>query len=87
MARAILGSCVVLPEPVSPQTITTWCAAMAAMISSRLPETGRDSGKVMLREGKARALKARDYRLWTASSGGNSAICPAAWSYQAMRLG
>jgi hypothetical protein len=26
---AILGSCVVLPEPVSPQTMTTWCAAIA----------------------------------------------------------
>jgi hypothetical protein len=27
MASAILGSCVVLPEPVSPHTMTTWCAA------------------------------------------------------------
>ena len=25
-ARAILGNCVVLPEPVSPHTITTWWA-------------------------------------------------------------
>ncbi len=46
-ASAIFGSCVVLPEPVSPQTITTWCAWMAAMISSRLPETGSDSGNSM----------------------------------------
>jgi hypothetical protein len=41
---AILGSCVVLPEPVSPQTMTTWCAAMARAISSRRAETGSDSG-------------------------------------------
>jgi hypothetical protein len=27
MASAILGSCVVLPEPVSPQTMMTWCCA------------------------------------------------------------
>ena len=26
-SSAIFGSCVVLPEPVSPQTMTTWCAA------------------------------------------------------------
>jgi hypothetical protein len=38
---------VVLPEPVSPQTITTWFAWMAAMISSRRPETGSDSGNSM----------------------------------------
>ena len=25
-ARAIFGSCVVLPEPVSPQTMMTWCS-------------------------------------------------------------
>ncbi len=49
-ASAIFGSCVVLPEPVSPQTITTWCARMAAMISSRRAETGSDSGKSMRRE-------------------------------------
>ena len=44
---AILGNCVVLPEPVSPQTITTWWFWMACAISSRRPETGSDSGKVM----------------------------------------
>ena len=32
--RQILGNCVDLPEPVSPQTITTWCSRMAAAISS-----------------------------------------------------
>jgi hypothetical protein len=26
MASAILGNCVVLPEPVSPQTMMTWCS-------------------------------------------------------------
>ena len=44
MASAILGSWVVLPEPVSPQTMTTWCSPSARMISSRRPETGSDSG-------------------------------------------
>src|SRR6187402_1401065 len=52
MPSAILGSWVVLPEPVSPQTMTTWWAAIAAAISSRRSETGRDSGKVMLRDDK-----------------------------------
>ena len=61
MASAILGSWVVLPEPVSPQTMTTWWASIAAVISSRLAETGRDSGKVMLRDDKTAQLKARDY--------------------------
>ena len=43
---AIFGSCVVLPEPVSPQTMTTWLRAHArAAISSRRAETGSDSGK------------------------------------------
>ena len=28
-ARQIFGSCVVLPEPVSPQTMTTWCSRIA----------------------------------------------------------
>ena len=43
-ARAIFGSCVVLPEPVSPQTMTTWWAPSAAAISSRRAETGSASG-------------------------------------------
>ena len=46
---AILGSWVVLPEPVSPQTMMTWCWSMAAMISSRRAETGRPSGKSIWR--------------------------------------
>ena len=49
MARAILGSCVVFPEPVLPHTMVTWCAASAAMISSRLVETGRSFGNSMCR--------------------------------------
>src|SRR5579864_3672523 len=43
-SRQIFGSCVVLPEPVSPQTITTWCEAIACAISARLAEIGRSSG-------------------------------------------
>ena len=43
-ASAILGNWVVLPEPVSPQTITTGCWAMAAMMSSRRKETGSSGG-------------------------------------------
>ena len=35
MSSRIFGICVVLPEPVSPQTITTGCAAIARAISSR----------------------------------------------------
>jgi hypothetical protein len=31
--------------------MTTWCAAMAAVISSRLPDTGKDSGNSMIRAG------------------------------------
>jgi hypothetical protein len=44
-ANTILGSCVVFPEPVSPQTITTGCFAMAVLISSRQRDTGSSSGK------------------------------------------
>ena len=47
--RAILGNCVVLPDPVSPHTMMTWCCSMAAMISSRRAETGRPSGKSIWR--------------------------------------
>ena len=52
MDRAILGSCVVLPEPVSPHTMTTWCAAMASMISCRLPDMGSDSGNSICKRGE-----------------------------------
>jgi len=37
---------VVLPEPVSPLTMTTGWADMAEAISSRRPETGSASGNV-----------------------------------------
>ena len=40
-SRQILGSWVVLPEPVSPATITTWWSRMSAAISSRTALTGR----------------------------------------------
>src|SRR5207302_6015800 len=43
-SRQILGSCVVLPEPVSPHTITTWCEEMALAISPRLAEIGNSGG-------------------------------------------
>src|SRR5512135_455555 len=42
--RQIFGSCVVLPEPVSPQTMTTWCFSMACANSSRRATTGRSAG-------------------------------------------
>src|SRR5574341_408450 len=53
MASAIFGSCVVLPEPVSPPTMTTWCSARARSISSRRAETGSASGKVIAGSGLA----------------------------------
>ncbi|WP_247709275.1 hypothetical protein [Ralstonia solanacearum] len=56
--RQILGNCVVLPEPVSPLTITTWCAAMAWAISSRRAETGSASGKAIGGTALARARRA-----------------------------
>ena len=43
-SRHIFGNCVVLPEPVSPHTITTWFAAIKCLISARLCETGSSSG-------------------------------------------
>ncbi|SLJ82497.1 Uncharacterised protein [Mycobacteroides abscessus subsp. abscessus] len=43
-SRQILGIWVVLPEPVSPATTTTWLAAMAAAMSSRWALTGSCSG-------------------------------------------
>ena len=39
-SKHILGSCVVLPDPVSPATITTWLFAIASLISSFLSLTG-----------------------------------------------
>ena len=43
-SRQILGIWVVLPEPVSPATITTWWSRMAAAMSSRLVLTGSSGG-------------------------------------------
>jgi hypothetical protein len=57
-ANAILGSCVVLPDPVSPQTITTWCACIADMMSSRRALTGRSSGNSIV-SGWLRVVTAR----------------------------
>ncbi|MBV6408574.1 MAG: hypothetical protein EFKGCFLK_02171 [Rhodocyclaceae bacterium] len=42
-SRQIFGNCVVLPEPVSPQTMTTWLLRMASAISPRLAQTGSSS--------------------------------------------
>src|SRR5690606_35702738 len=47
ISRQILGSWVVLPEPVSPATIMTWCSLRAFAISARRPDTGNSSGKVI----------------------------------------
>ena len=52
---AIFGNCVVLPDPVSPQTMTTWWARMAAAISSRRAETGSDSGNSIRSRGETTA--------------------------------
>ena len=43
-SRQILGSWVVLPEPVSPATITTWWSRIAAAMSSLRWLTGSSSG-------------------------------------------
>src|SRR5829696_281631 len=45
-SRQIFGSWVVLPDPVWPATMTTWCSEMALAISSRRSLTGR-SGYVI----------------------------------------
>src|SRR5690606_40739088 len=45
--RQILGSWVVLPEPVSPATTTTWWSRMAAVISSTRSLIGRVGGNSM----------------------------------------
>src|SRR5258706_9557987 len=47
ISSSIFGSWVVLPEPVSPQTITTGCAATAAQISSRRALIGSAGSKRM----------------------------------------
>src|SRR5687767_7292072 len=49
ISSRIFGSCVVLPEPVSPHTTTTGCASIAARISARRALTGRVGSKRMAR--------------------------------------
>src|SRR3954453_14448750 len=46
-ARQIFGSFVVLPDPVSPATTTTWWSRIASEMSSRRAETGSSGGKWM----------------------------------------
>ncbi len=46
--RQIFGSWVDFPDPVSPATMTTWFASMAAIRSSTLALTGSSIGKVMV---------------------------------------
>ena len=53
-ARAILGSWVVFPEPVSPQTISTRCWTRACAISTQWALTGRLSSNTMARSAAAR---------------------------------
>ena len=61
ISSIIFGSCVVLPEPVSPQTMTTGCSRTARWISSRRGLIGSDSSKVMLPAVSEEALQvARD---------------------------
>ncbi len=43
-SRQIFGSWVVLPDPVSPATTTTWLSRIAASRSSRRALTGSSSG-------------------------------------------
>ena len=50
-SRQIFGSCVVLPEPVAPATITTWWSRMARAISSRAALTGSSGGYEMTGSG------------------------------------
>ncbi|OUD87007.1 hypothetical protein BC477_03355 [Clavibacter michiganensis subsp. michiganensis] len=47
-SRQIFGSCVVLPDPVAPATMTTWLSRMASAISSRIRLTGSSGGYAML---------------------------------------
>src|SRR5215210_5655655 len=47
-SRQSFGSCVVLPEPVSPATTTTWWSRIAAIRSSRRALTGSSDGYAIL---------------------------------------
>src|SRR5262249_6172473 len=49
ISSRILGSCVVLPEPVSPHTTMAWCRSSAARISSRRALTGSAGSKRIAR--------------------------------------
>src|SRR5688572_20942551 len=60
ICSSILGSWVVLPDPVSPQTITTGCASIAARISSRLALIGSAVSKAI--DGRVAAKRGRGYR-------------------------
>ncbi|MNN85639.1 hypothetical protein D3C81_2029560 [compost metagenome] len=57
-SRQIFGNWVVLPDPVSPETMITWLSIKALAISSRRPETGKSSGYVMGGSGLRNAFSA-----------------------------
>src|SRR5690606_22289191 len=57
---SIFGSCVVLPEPVAPATMTTWWSRIASMMSSRRWLTGRSSGYVTV-TGRAAVMSPPSY--------------------------
>lgn len=61
-SRQIFGSCVVLPEPVSPETMITWLSSKALAISARRPETGKSSGYVIGGSGLRKAFPPRARR-------------------------
>ena len=77
-SRHILGICVVLPEPVSPASTTTWLARMAATMSSLRAVIGRSAGYVTRgteirrrsrRATEARACSSRRLRMGSCLSG------------------
>jgi hypothetical protein len=45
IARAILGSCVLFPDPVAPATMTTGCSWMAWAMSRTRADMGSSAGK------------------------------------------
>ena len=47
-SSAIFGSCVVLPDPVSPATTTTWLRSMRSRISSTAALMGRLASNVIV---------------------------------------
>ena len=70
--RQILGIWVVLPEPVSPATMTTGCSRTAARISSARRLIGSCSGKSIFADCRARWRRTRVFRERSAR--------PAMWS-------